>query len=329
MSLVESCPSTEMRSNERFTHTPSSRSAVPGVSAASVWTKHSIVAKAGEIIPAPLLWADRRTVPDGSSTSSDALLANRSVVRIDSPKAASPSGASSRRASAMPRITLSVSSGTPITPVEATATCSSCTPGGHRARALHARGVLEPAAAGGRVGVAGVGDHGAQAAEAAALLGEQDGRREHARAGEARRAHGVRRVGDEQAEVEPAGRLEPARDARRAEAGGQAAGQLGDVLGQLDPARLHVSPSLSSRPEHQVEVLDRLRGGALPEVVDRGEDDDAAGPVVAVDGDAAVVGLPHLLHPRRALDDLDPRLAVVGRRRTANAHVRLSRRGVT
>ena len=30
VSLVESCPSTEMRSNERFTHTPSSRSAVSG-----------------------------------------------------------------------------------------------------------------------------------------------------------------------------------------------------------------------------------------------------------------------------------------------------------
>ena len=128
VSLVESCPSTEMRSNERFTQTPSSRSAVPGVSAASVWTKHSMVANAGEIIPAPLLWADRRTVPEGSSTSSEAFLANRSVVRIESPKAASPSGASSRRAFAMPRITLSVSSGTPITPVDATATCSSCTP---------------------------------------------------------------------------------------------------------------------------------------------------------------------------------------------------------
>ena len=44
VSLVESWPSTEMRSKERLTQTPSSRSAVSGASAASVWTKHSIVA---------------------------------------------------------------------------------------------------------------------------------------------------------------------------------------------------------------------------------------------------------------------------------------------
>ena len=61
VSLVDSWPSTEMRSNERLTHTPSSRSAVSGASAASVCTKHSIVAKRGEIIPAPLAWAARRT----------------------------------------------------------------------------------------------------------------------------------------------------------------------------------------------------------------------------------------------------------------------------
>ena len=158
VSLVESCPSTEMRSKERFTHTPSSRSAVSGSSAASVCTKHSIVANAGEIIPAPFACAHSRTVPDGSSTSSAAFFANASVVRIASPNAPSPSGASSARACRMPRITLSVSSGTPITPVEATATRSSSTARRHRRGALHARGVLEPAAAGGGVRVAGVGD---------------------------------------------------------------------------------------------------------------------------------------------------------------------------
>ena len=54
MSLVESWPSTEMRSKERFTHTPSSRSAVSGSSAASVWTKQSIVAKRGRDHPGAL-----------------------------------------------------------------------------------------------------------------------------------------------------------------------------------------------------------------------------------------------------------------------------------
>ena len=66
VSFVESWPSTEMRSNERLTQTPSSRSAVSARSAASVCTKQSIVAKLGWIIPAPLACAVSRTVPPGS-----------------------------------------------------------------------------------------------------------------------------------------------------------------------------------------------------------------------------------------------------------------------
>jgi len=53
VSLVESWPSTLMRSNDRLTVTPRRRSAVSTASAASVWTKQNIVANAGEIIPAP------------------------------------------------------------------------------------------------------------------------------------------------------------------------------------------------------------------------------------------------------------------------------------
>ena len=59
MSLVDSCPSTLIRSNDRFTASPSSRSALWRSSAASVCTKHSIVAKRGEIIPAPFACAAR------------------------------------------------------------------------------------------------------------------------------------------------------------------------------------------------------------------------------------------------------------------------------
>jgi hypothetical protein len=54
--------------------------------------KQSIVAKRGEIIPAPLHWAARRTVPPGSSTSSVARLSKASVVLIASAKATAPSG---------------------------------------------------------------------------------------------------------------------------------------------------------------------------------------------------------------------------------------------
>ncbi len=82
MSFVDSWPSTEMRSNERLTVTPSSRSAVSGSSAASVCTKHSIVAKLGEIMPAPLHCALRRTSPLGSWTRSAARFSNASVVWI-------------------------------------------------------------------------------------------------------------------------------------------------------------------------------------------------------------------------------------------------------
>ena len=125
VSFVESWPSTVMRSNERFTQTPSSRSAVSGASAASVCTKHSIVAKFGCIIPAPLAWALMRTAPDGSCTSSEQRFSNASVVMIASLNAASPSALIPREHSSSPLSTFSPGSGTPITPVEQTATRSS------------------------------------------------------------------------------------------------------------------------------------------------------------------------------------------------------------
>ena len=63
MSLVESWPSTEMRSKARFTHTPVNRSAVSAVSAASVSTKQNMVANRGEIMPAALRLARK---PNGA-----------------------------------------------------------------------------------------------------------------------------------------------------------------------------------------------------------------------------------------------------------------------
>ena len=128
MSLVESWPSTEMRSNERFTHTPSSRSAVSASSAASVCTKQSMVAKLGWIIPAPLAWALIRTVPDGSATSSESRFSNASVVAIARQNAASPSarqlaaGGDDRARDAVHRHRHADHAG------RATATRSSCTP---------------------------------------------------------------------------------------------------------------------------------------------------------------------------------------------------------
>ena len=218
MSLVESCPSTEMRSNERLTQTPSSRSAVSASSAASVSTKHSIVANAGEIMPAPLACAHSRTVPDGSCDLERGVLGERV-------------GGADRRAEGGVAVGGQLAArvgdaADDLVGVERHADHAGRGDGHavlehagrHRAGALHARRVLEPAAAGGGVGVAGVGDHGADAGELAALLREQHRGGEHARAREAGGAHGVGRVADEQAEVGRAGGLEPAGDAGGAEA---------------------------------------------------------------------------------------------------------------
>ena len=128
MSEVDSWPSTEIRSNERLTHTLSSSSHVWADIAASVCTKHSKVANPGEIIPAPLAWAVTVTVPDGSVTCTRARFSNASVVWIASEKSRSPSAASASPAAWIPVVMRSISSGTPITPVEATATRLGCTP---------------------------------------------------------------------------------------------------------------------------------------------------------------------------------------------------------
>jgi hypothetical protein len=143
VSLVESWPSTLMRSNERFTHTPVSRSSVPAWSAASVWMKQNIVACRGEIIPAPLACAERRTVPAGSRTSRQARLGPASLVRIAREKS-SASGPSAAHASLNAPTTFSRGSSVPITPVEATATCSGSRPSSPATAACIASAVSIP-----------------------------------------------------------------------------------------------------------------------------------------------------------------------------------------
>ncbi len=113
-----------MRSNERLTVTPVSRSRVSWPTTASVSTKQSIVANFGEIIPAPFACAASRTVPpDGRATSRQAALMPLSVVMIASEKACAL-GPRASAAARMPATALSRSSRRPITPVDATATCS-------------------------------------------------------------------------------------------------------------------------------------------------------------------------------------------------------------
>ena len=62
--------------------------------------------------------------------------------------------------------------------------------------------------------------------------------------------------------------------------------------------------------EHQVQVLHGLAGGALPEVVDRGQHDHAAADHAHVD--AAAVGLADVVGARRLVGEVDEGLVLVG-----------------
>ena len=118
MSLVLIWPSTVIRSKEASI---AARRAASGSSTtASVCTKQSIVAMFGWIIPPPLAWAERVTPPARSVQR----FGQRSVVRIASEKALPPSSERPPAASPIPASTASIGSGTPITPVSATATVS-------------------------------------------------------------------------------------------------------------------------------------------------------------------------------------------------------------
>ena len=127
MSFVESCPSTDARSKLRFTQTPRSRSAVSAASAASVCRKQSIVAKPGEIMPAPLHCALSRTMPAGRCTSSVARFSNASVVWIACWNSRSPCLRRRERASRIPLTTSSTGSWWLIAPVEASTTSDGST----------------------------------------------------------------------------------------------------------------------------------------------------------------------------------------------------------
>ena len=245
-------------------------------SAASVCTKQSIVAKRGEIMPAPLHCADRRTLPDGSVTSSVGVL----VERVGGPdrraRSRSPPSARSpcderrqrRRRSARR------AAGRRSRRSKATATSRGSRPSARRGRLLHARRLRHSGLAGRRVRVARVRHHRADAAQVAALARHQHRRRQHARVAEARRAHAP--PASETTSPSRARRrvLDAAGHAGDAKAGRQRAGLGARAPGATRSARRRTR-SPQPRPlveaEHQVEVGDRLRGGPLPEVVDRGE----------------------------------------------------------
>ena len=132
-----------MRSKERLTQTPVSRSSVSCSIRAPVSMKQNIVAWCGAIIPAPLACAASLTRPEGRLTSRHARLGPLSLVRIASEKLSASSPRPSQAAST-PLTTLSRGSSCPITPVDATPTCPGSRPSLRAAAACIAAAVSRP-----------------------------------------------------------------------------------------------------------------------------------------------------------------------------------------
>jgi hypothetical protein len=173
-------------------------------------------------MPAPLHWALRRTVPEGSSTSRLARFSNASVVWIACWKAPSPSRLSSGRACEdtfeheVDRQVVADPAG------GGERDGGGVDADGERGCPLGLGGVVEAASTGGGVGAAGVDEHDAQGVQAAALARDEHGRGGVPGRGEARRADGRLGVADEQPHVGVAARLHPRGHAGGAEARGQA-----------------------------------------------------------------------------------------------------------
>ena len=194
--------------------------------------------------------------------------------------AAAAARESAAAASPTPRTTSSTRSGTPITPVSATATVARLGAERRRGGVAHRQRVGVALLAGRRVRVAGVDDHGADRVAVALLAADPDRRRRGGVAGQQqRRAHLVRVAGRRSPTSVSPPPLSPQATPRGPEAGRQPGRvELLDALRRRRPTASGRSSPQALRlveAEHQVEVLDRLPGGALPEVVDRGEDDRA------------------------------------------------------
>ena len=182
MSLVDSWPSTETRSKERLTHTPSSRSAVSALSSASVCTKHSIVAKRGEIMPAPLHWALSRTRARRTARPPGWRASRRR--RSSGSRAGSrrrPRALSRARAARMPFSTASTGRYWLIPPVEASATCAGSTPAASAAAPWVLAASSSPRSPVAALAQPELASTARSACRSAALAADEHGRRRRAR----------------------------------------------------------------------------------------------------------------------------------------------------
>ena len=122
LSLVLMSPSIVIRLNDSSTASNSPLRSVSAGIAASVVTKHSIVAMLGEIMPAPLTQPPSRTRCCPSSNEIASSLGRVSLVMIARATAWPPSRSSPATSSGRHGSMRAIGSGRPITPVEATPT---------------------------------------------------------------------------------------------------------------------------------------------------------------------------------------------------------------
>ena len=173
VSLVDSCPSTVTRSKERSTHTPSSRSAVSALSAASVCDEAQHRREARRDHPGALaLRAQPHGARTGSSTSRLARFSKR-VGRLDRRLEVDVAlaGASRRARRRIPFSTASDGQVLADRAGRGERHLGRVDARRERRGALRLGGVVEPAPAGGGVRAAGVGEHGPQRSAAGSARG--------------------------------------------------------------------------------------------------------------------------------------------------------------
>src|SRR5258705_7024068 len=143
-SLVEHSPSTVMALNVSRADSASARCSIAGATCASVAMKPSMVAMFGSIIPEPFAIAPIENEPRGVVTRTACSLGNGSVVMIACAASLPLPCASDEHASWMPATTRSIGSATPITPVEATSTCSGSQPSALATSSVIRRALASP-----------------------------------------------------------------------------------------------------------------------------------------------------------------------------------------
>ena len=256
MSLVESWPSTVMRSNERLTHHAEQQVARLGATAArrSARSRASSRSSAGS---SRRPWPARSAGPSRRGGRRRARRACRAR-RWCGSRARAPR----RRPRAARAAAAMQARDDRDLPVELDADDAGRADRDlvlghardHRRAALHPRGLVEPAAAGRGVRVARVGDDGAQRVEPAALAGDRSPAAPATpRAREPRGARRVGRVGHDDPEVEaPSGLMPAATPPARKPCGSRASSAASRTcVGLLDPAARRRTPSSRAPPSRR------------------------------------------------------------------------------